>query len=462
VQLELSPTYRGKISLAILVALAFSAALFSDVLIFITFVVFFFIVLTGATWVIVCTVFSDRFFAASKSLLKESGPLFEVSTSPGEEIGRDFFFMKRARGKTILSSKIEYLKLDPDKIAANLRAVKVHATFKTPYSGEYQTDELSISVTDPLGFFKGNCSIIAPMNFIVYPKLLDIAITSMKILGRGGIGENPINAPGAGTEPYEMRNYQSGDDSRLINWKATARMGELIVMEKSREVGSSHYVVLEALASNYFDRDRLASTFLQLANSLTLNRARFGVIVHDGDHVTSLKRLGDPSDSLEFALNAALDFVDLKNLLRQTELSPLPSRILRSNRDALSMIGLYSLSKLEDLARSQLIGTTRKDPFKTIVGLAEENTEEPPAVFYICSLFTSIEGIVETGSLIKRIHGADFIVLCPVSPWVVARTEEEGVRLYETFSKNLEVLRRAQIKYEIGDPRGIVEHLLSA
>ncbi len=456
------PTYRGKVSIAILVALAFCATIFADVLIFTAFIFFLFLVLTGALWTAITKGTPRRFFACTKTLMKEGEQYsLDGSTYPGEEIEKTFFFTKKARGETLLSSKIEYLRLSPNKIGENASATRVQARFKTPYSGEYHATELDVEITDPLGLFQGKCSIPFSINFIVYPKLLDIALTTMKILGKGGIGEFPINAPGIGTEPYDMRFYQSGDDVRQINWKATARIGELVVTEHSREIGASYYIVLEALASDYFDRDRLASTFLQMANSLTLLSARFGVVVHDGDHITALKKLDQSSDALEFALNAALDFADLKSKKLQSKLAVLPSHIMKTNRDALSLKGLTLLSQLEEMARSQMRKSVKEDPFKTLVELVDENSDEPPAVFYVSSLFDSLEPVVEAGSQINRIYGSDFIVLNPVSPWVVASSEEQGAALYERFSKNLEILRKARIKYQVGEPGRIVEELLS-
>ncbi|MCE4620529.1 MAG: DUF58 domain-containing protein [Desulfurococcales archaeon] len=43
---------------------------------------------------------------------------------------------------------------------------------------------------------------------------------------------------GMGLEFYEVREYREGDDPRLIDWKATARLGKLIVKEMARETSS--------------------------------------------------------------------------------------------------------------------------------------------------------------------------------------------------------------------------------
>jgi uncharacterized protein (DUF58 family) len=50
--------------------------------------------------------------------------------------------------------------------------------------------------------------------------------------------------PGLGLEFYEVREYQEGDDPRLIDWKATARLGKLIVKEMRKESSSPAILIL--------------------------------------------------------------------------------------------------------------------------------------------------------------------------------------------------------------------------
>ena len=51
-------------------------------------------------------------------------------------------------------------------------------------------------------------------------------------------------ARGPGLEFYEIREYQEGDDPRLIDWKATARLGKLIVKEMRRESSSPIIIII--------------------------------------------------------------------------------------------------------------------------------------------------------------------------------------------------------------------------
>ncbi len=47
-----------------------------------------------------------------------------------------------------------------------------------------------------------------------------------------------------GLETYQLREYTSGDDARLIEWKATARLGQLIVRETLSEASGNYSILV--------------------------------------------------------------------------------------------------------------------------------------------------------------------------------------------------------------------------
>jgi uncharacterized protein (DUF58 family) len=50
---------------------------------------------------------------------------------------------------------------------------------------------------------------------------------------------------GNGTGLHALRPYRPGDDTRLVHWKTSARLGELVVKETEDEEGSSVRLVVE-------------------------------------------------------------------------------------------------------------------------------------------------------------------------------------------------------------------------
>jgi uncharacterized protein (DUF58 family) len=461
-------TQRGKLSVAILIGLAFSAVLFSDIIIFFLFVGTLILVDSELAWMAVILYRPNKFLVLNRdskareqvnsknSGLSKSVPLGEVS-------GDDFSFTIKARSSVTLStSDTPYLKLNPTQFKRNTDKTKVHLEFRSPYTGIYEVDHVKANVLGPLCLFETDVKLNLSLNYRVYPKVYDVALTSSKILEKGGIGETPIEFPGIGSEFFDTREYVSGDDIRHVNWKATARLGELIVNDRAKEIGATYYLVLDSNSQSYFDRDRLATTFLQIANILTILGANFGFIVHDGNKISSFKEIDRPYTSLELARKAALGIAEISQLkVIEEKLVPLPSHKIRTTRDLLSKQGLTLLSEIEGIAQQGMISTVEQNnAFSNIMNVMKDNSSEPPTIVYISGLFSSIAPIIEISSELKRSFNADFIVAVPTMPWIVALDENQAAKLYEAHLKNLKILATSGVQYYTGEPLKIAEQLL--
>ena len=64
--------------------------------------------------------------------------------------------------------------------------------------------------------FWSKISIPLAQERIVHTFTLQMAMATLKLPGRGELGETPIDTPGLGTEFYEMRGDQPGDDYRSV------------------------------------------------------------------------------------------------------------------------------------------------------------------------------------------------------------------------------------------------------
>jgi hypothetical protein len=454
---------RGKAFMAALLALAFAAFLYQDPLLLTAFLVLALLIVGETVWMQVVIRRPTRWFSLSLDAEGSRSVVVSKVLYPGQTANDDLYFTKKVGGRATLGSGLQFLKLSPCGLAGRSEVTKVKADFVTPFAGDYASRTMELGVTGPLGILSAATSLPAEVAYSVMPRVVEVAITSAKLLGKGGIGEFPIDKPGIGTEYYESREYQSGDDYRKINWKASARLGELIVNEHMKEVGAAYYLVLEAVSPDYFDRDRLAATFLGLGNALTTLGVRFGVVVHDGKRVKRLKKLDTPPISLAYALKAALDFVDLKGTFPEDELAVTPSLALRPLQQILAGSGMMLLSQIEDFAMSEKREIVQnQEVFETIMDLVREDSSEPPAILYVSGLFGSVEPVVELGSRVKRIYGADFVVADPTAPWVAAGDERSAYDAYLGHTRKLRALHSAAIEYQTGEPLGLVQRLLSA
>jgi len=457
-------TVRGRATLAAAVALAFSALLFQDILVLTVLLVLIAITAGDAVWVWLVTRRPSRWFSISKQDALESGPLLiSKILYPGQNSHDDLRMLKRVGGEAALVSKIPSLKISPDRFKTSGAATKVDADFKTPFAGRYSTDALQLVVSGPLRLVSGTCALRAKLNYSVFPHVLGAATTSTKVLGKGGAGEATVESLGVGTEFYGIGEYQSGESYRHINWKATARRGKLMTNELMKETGGSYYLVLEAVSPDYFDRDRLASAFLGMANTLAMHGIRFGVVVHDGENVKQVGRIGAPAVSLAFALKAALEFAELERAILEEELSPASSRALRPVRAVLAEFESSALYQIEDMAILQKrMSLQRQDVTRTILELVRENPADLPSVVYVSGLFGPTAPVIELGISVRRTYRADFLVVNPTAPWIPCSDEDEAYDAYLSRSKKLKALRSAGVDYRVGEPSILVQGLLSA
>jgi len=100
------------------------------------------------------------------------------------------------------------------------------------------------------------------------------------------VGETPRRLPGAGVELLQLRDYVSGDALSRIDWKATARRGELISREYSEAQHLEILLVIDASRASRVragDLDRLglyANVAARLAEYAVSAEDRVGLLVY--------------------------------------------------------------------------------------------------------------------------------------------------------------------------------------
>lgn len=81
-------------------------------------------------------------------------------------------------------------------------------------------------------------------------------------------GERTGLAAGSGVEPFDWRGYLPGDDARLIDWRAYARLDRPFVRLRSSEEASPVYVLVDASGSMAFPRARRRRAKFDFARSI--------------------------------------------------------------------------------------------------------------------------------------------------------------------------------------------------
>jgi uncharacterized protein (DUF58 family) len=136
----------------------------------------------------------------------------------------------------ILKSRIR--PLGDDTITYTLRPVK---------RGVYQFGALNVFVRTPVGLAERRYKFDVGRSVPVYPSFLQMRrFQLMAINDRlSAVGVKRIRSIGHSMEFEQVRDYVQGDDIRTINWKATARRGQMMVNAYIDERSQQVYCVID-------------------------------------------------------------------------------------------------------------------------------------------------------------------------------------------------------------------------
>jgi uncharacterized protein (DUF58 family) len=131
----------------------------------------------------------------------------------------------------------------------------VTAAYRVPSNrrGILRIGPLSAERTDPLGLCTHAQSVAGTGEVLVVPERLPLAFPGLDSRGRLGDHLRMKSWGQSGNEFHSQREYVPGDDLRRINWKSSARTGELIVRETAREGIRHCTVVLDTRDEEYDD-----------------------------------------------------------------------------------------------------------------------------------------------------------------------------------------------------------------
>lgn len=112
-----------------------------------------------------------------------------------------------------------------------------------PKRGLYKLEGFWISTRFPFGFFQRGRLVAAEGEILVYPIVQNISVFSHLLPFLPGTIESPH--PGPGETLFSIRKYQEAESARTIDWKATAKTGELMAREYAREEEGRFCLILD-------------------------------------------------------------------------------------------------------------------------------------------------------------------------------------------------------------------------
>jgi uncharacterized protein (DUF58 family) len=201
--------------------------------------------------------------------------LVQVSADPthvGEALHLAFHLhAEDARTRFAISLSLDGEERHVEVAAGN--TVQVEFALPASQRGWYSPEPMRISTVWPFGLFYAWSYLHSDVRVLVYPRLESPAVPLPRTPDPGRIG---------GTDPGDedlrsLREYQVGDPTRLIAWKASARTGELLV--RQLEAPQSRETVLDFSRIEGLDLERRLSRLTRWALDAERSGTRYRLVL---------------------------------------------------------------------------------------------------------------------------------------------------------------------------------------
>ncbi|OGP32591.1 MAG: hypothetical protein A2073_06975 [Deltaproteobacteria bacterium GWC2_42_11] len=106
-----------------------------------------------------------------------------------------------------------------------------------PRRGIYKLQGFKVSTRFPFGLFLKSKDVDSNMEVLVYPRIKPVKQSRRHTysIGASADGDAHKASGGGDTQIYNIRDYVTGDDSRLIHWKSSAKANKLMSKEFETE-----------------------------------------------------------------------------------------------------------------------------------------------------------------------------------------------------------------------------------
>jgi uncharacterized protein (DUF58 family) len=124
-----------------------------------------------------------------------------------------------------------------------------------PRWGVYPVGTLRLLGAHRLFTLRSSAELDPPRLVRVYPRLARLRRLVQPLATRPASGSRPAAVSGEGIEFAELREFRAGDRVRRVNWRASARRGELLVSDRLPERSSDVVLFLDSLTEAATDEE---------------------------------------------------------------------------------------------------------------------------------------------------------------------------------------------------------------
>lgn len=314
--------------------------------------------------------------------------------------------------------------------------------FEPRLAANYYKDSLEVRVFGRLGLVEAHRLYPITLNVRVYPRVVEAIARVVKMLvsvGRGRIGDQPIELKGRGLEYAESREYVPGDELDRMDWKAMARINRLMVKEFYLEAGSTAHIVYDVRAVSPETADELSTAFLNTALGLAEAGVPFGLTIHDGHRTIIHIPAVNPIEALKVALKHVLETVGVESEPLDLLLDP---RTLREARSLLMRIREEPVQKLIKAEVEAYLNALNK-PISCLFDYVYE--QRIPFEFLVITELGQDVGLILELNDLASVSGGRVRVIHSTKPWLYASSLEEAYELYLKCRRVKDMLEKRRV-----------------
>lgn len=202
---------------------------------------------------------------------------------------------------------------------------------RLPRRGVYQVGPLVAISSDPLGLATRTTVVAPAFELLVHPRIEAMADRPLTRQFEDPPIRPPVSRPWpSGLEFFGLRQYTPGDDLRRINWRASARTGELMVREAEQGITDKIVLVLDTDRRGHSrDGEGVSETFeagVSAAASLGVFHLKTGfqvqLLANAGPLLRPLRGMSSQLELLDAFARVQLDREPLVGLLSRLAANP--------------------------------------------------------------------------------------------------------------------------------------------
>lgn len=198
---------------------------------------------------------------------------------------------------------------------------QIHYNLRPVTRGVYEFGQINVFVQTPLALVKRRFRFEGKSEVAVYPSFLQMRQYALMAIANRltEVGIRKIRRVGHSMEFDQVRSYVPGDDRRSVNWKATARRGDVMVNAYEDEKQQSVYCLIDKgrVMQSPFEGltllDYAINASLVMSNIAILKEDRAGLITFSdtiGQIVAADKRAGHLQKLLEVLYRQKTRFLE--------------------------------------------------------------------------------------------------------------------------------------------------------